>query len=156
MTAAAPAGYSREANFNKVDGHLPDDSHSDFVRRVRERLEALGMSEAELAKRLGYRSRGTVNHWMHGESSPPVRELKRIAKALECRACELVLEDGEVAPPPVEGEIPPGTIVAVVPKDNPLHKVADVAAKTGMRVMLATKDDVARQKRKSRRKKSTR
>ncbi len=54
-----------------------------FYERIRERREKLNMSQEELAKRLGYKSRSSINKIEIGENDIPQSKIKAFADALQ-------------------------------------------------------------------------
>lgn len=64
--------------------------------RVRERREAAGLTQAELAQRV-YVSRQTVNNWETGKTLIDVQSLAIVADELETSASELLGEHGTSA-----------------------------------------------------------
>lgn len=64
--------------------------------RVRERREAAGLTQAELAQRV-YVSRQTVNNWETGKTLIDVQSLALVADELETSASELLGEHGTSA-----------------------------------------------------------
>lgn len=56
-----------------------------LAARLRTALEAAGISQNELARRIGA-DRGTVSRWLSGETSPSFTMVKRIAKELAISA----------------------------------------------------------------------
>jgi transcriptional regulator with XRE-family HTH domain len=54
-----------------------------FFERIRERREKLNMSQEELAKRLGYKSRSSINKIEIGENDIPQSKIKAFADALQ-------------------------------------------------------------------------
>ena len=61
--------------------------------RVRERREAAGLTQAELAQRV-YVSRQTVNNWENGKTLIDVQSLTLVANELGTSASELLGEHG--------------------------------------------------------------
>ena len=61
--------------------------------RVRERREAVGLTQAELAQRV-YVSRQTVNNWENGKTLIDVQSLELVANELGASASELLGEHG--------------------------------------------------------------
>ena len=57
----------------------------DFARRVRRLREALGLTQADLAARLGVTAT-TVHRWERGVYTPTIRTLKRAVEKLEREA----------------------------------------------------------------------
>lgn len=60
------------------------------LRKMRERC---GITQTELARRLGIRQ-NTITQWESGRRSPRVSEIARLADAVECTLDEL-LREGE-------------------------------------------------------------
>ncbi len=63
-----------------------------FIRSKRERV---GLSQAEIAKRMGYGTPQFVSNWERGVSLPPVSSIKKLAALLDVSAeglFELILE----------------------------------------------------------------
>lgn len=60
--------------------------------RIKERREELGMSQEELARRLGYKSRSSINKMELGIQDVPQRKIKEFARALNC-TIGFLLED---------------------------------------------------------------
>lgn len=56
--------------------------------RIRARREALGISQAELARRVGV-VKMSVSQWERGETMPTADKLPTIAAVLECEVVEL-------------------------------------------------------------------
>jgi len=58
---------------------------SDLLKKARENS---GLSQAEVARELGYTSPQFVSNWERGLSSPPVPKLKKL-----CKMYELAMDD---------------------------------------------------------------
>lgn len=54
-----------------------------FGSRIKNRREELGLSQQELAKRMGYRSRSSINKIELGKNTVSLSKLARLAEALE-------------------------------------------------------------------------
>lgn len=67
--------------------------------RIRERRESLGMTQSELARKVGYKSRSSINKLEKDDKNGVSREqLYKIAKALRVTPSYLMgWEDGEIA-----------------------------------------------------------
>jgi len=76
------------------------DSHDIFVRNLRILMGKQGMTAAELARRLGLKTRGAVSHWLNGLSGPDLRTLGRIAEIFDVPVAELFVEEDATTPPP--------------------------------------------------------
>lgn len=57
--------------------------------RIREKREALGLTQEELAKRLGYKSRSSVNK-MENSRELPIKKVERMAEILGCTPAYLM------------------------------------------------------------------
>jgi transcriptional regulator with XRE-family HTH domain len=55
----------------------------DTARRIGLRITALGITDADLCRRMGLNT-GQVGRWIRGESMPSARQLGPLAAALEC------------------------------------------------------------------------
>ncbi len=64
--------------------------------RAKERMDALEMSYADLARLLGY-ERQAVGHWFRDRGAPSMKDMHRIAAALGINVAELISEDAEIA-----------------------------------------------------------
>lgn len=54
-----------------------------LYKRIKERREYLGLTQDELAKKLGYKSRSSINKIEVGENDIPQSKIEQFAKALE-------------------------------------------------------------------------
>ena len=61
--------------------------------KIKELREQRGMSQDDLAKAVGYKTRSSIAKIEKGESDPSQKKLVRIAEALEVRPSELLGED---------------------------------------------------------------
>ena len=77
----------------------------ELYRNIRTRREALGMSQAELARRAGYTSRSTIARIERGDIDLSHAKIMEIAKALQTSAAELMGLDGIVPPEPSEHKV---------------------------------------------------
>ena len=57
-------------------------SDMELYKRIRNRREELGMSQDELAKKMGYKSRSSINKIEMGENDIPQSKISAFAKAL--------------------------------------------------------------------------
>lgn len=55
----------------------------EIYKRIRSRREELGISQEELAKRLGYKSRSSINKIEKGENDIPQSKIVAFARALQ-------------------------------------------------------------------------
>lgn len=68
---------------------------SELYRRIRARREELGMSQEELANKLGYKSRSSINKIEKGENDIPQSKIVSFAKALQTTPEFLMGWDGK-------------------------------------------------------------
>ncbi len=71
-----------------------------LAQRIRQRRESLGLSQEELAARLGYRSKSSINKIEKGVNDIPQSKIAAFAAALETTAAYLLGLEAETAPPP--------------------------------------------------------
>lgn len=71
--------------------------------RIKSRREALGMSQEELAKKVGYTSRTTIVKIEKGENNLRQTKIVEFAKALECEPTWLIGLDKPQTPEYVPG-----------------------------------------------------
>lgn len=86
--------------------------------RIKERREQLNLSQEELAKRMGYKSRSSINKMELGIQDVPQRKIKEFAKALNC-SIGFLLEDEPPAP-----KLPAGIFIPKMQKVPKIGKVA--------------------------------
>ena len=67
-------------------------------KKIKERRLELNMTQDELAKRLGYKSRSTINKIELDKNDVSQSKLIRIAKALECSPTDFLNIEGEKDP----------------------------------------------------------
>jgi len=96
----------------------------EIYKRIRARREELGTSQEELAKRMGYRSRSSINKIEKGENDIPQSKIVAFAKAL--RTTPEALMGWEQSPAPASGDLPDLT-----PKDEReiMHLMDDMKEK---------------------------
>ena len=73
---------------------------SDLSTRVRLRREQLGLSQQELAQRMGYRSRSSITKLEKGINDLPQSKVEELAQALETTPAALLGLDAPCACPP--------------------------------------------------------
>lgn len=83
----------------------------EIYKRIRARREELGISQEELAKRMGYKSRSSINKIEKGENDIPQSKIVAFAKAL--RTTPEALMGWEQSPAPASDDLPDLT-----PKDE--------------------------------------
>ena len=78
---------------------------ADLYYRIRARREELGMSQDDLAKKMGYKSRSSINKIELGENDIPQSKIEAFAKALETTTSWLMgwSEQKENPQPKAEG-----------------------------------------------------
>ena len=76
----------------------------EIYKRIRARREELGISQEELAKRMGYRSRSSINKIEKGENDIPQSKIVAFAKAL--RTTPEALMGWEQSPAPASDDLP--------------------------------------------------
>lgn len=96
----------------------------EIYKRIRARREELGISQEELAKRMGYKSRSSINKIEKGENDIPQSKIVAFAKAL--RTTPEALMGWEQSPAPASGDLPDLT-----PKDEReiMHLMDDMKEK---------------------------
>ena len=62
-----------------------------FPKKLRERLDTLKVSQKDFAKNIGTTTT-TVQRWLTGENSPPLKKIDAIASLLECTPESLLLD----------------------------------------------------------------
>ncbi len=70
---------------------------SELSQKIKARRQALGMSQDELAKRLGYHSRSSVNKIESGKNNISLSKMQELARALETTPAELLSENSVLA-----------------------------------------------------------
>ena len=73
---------------------------SELARRVRQRRAELGMSQEELAARMGYRSKSSITKLEKGVNDLPQSKVEELAQALETTPAALLGLDAPCACPP--------------------------------------------------------
>lgn len=76
----------------------------EIYKRIRARREELGISQEELAKRLGYKSRSSINKIEKGENDIPQSKIVAFAEAL--RTTPERLMGWEQSPAPASNDLP--------------------------------------------------
>lgn len=90
-------GYREE--FNHLDGYTRNISHRDifqyddeqteFPRKLYEMMRDKGFTQTDLAYEAGI-SQGSISGYLAGSSSPSLDQLRKLARALDCRIIELI------------------------------------------------------------------
>lgn len=60
-----------------------------FGQRIRQSREQAGMTQAELARSVGYKDRNAAWQWEHDKQMPPLSTLPLLAEALGVDTCWL-------------------------------------------------------------------
>ena len=81
-------------------------SDTDLSSRIRQRREQLGLSQEELAARMGYRSKSSITKLEKGVNDIPQAKLEELAAALETTPAYLLGLDVP-CPPPGFAPLPP-------------------------------------------------
>ena len=76
----------------------------EIYKRIRARREELGLSQEELAKRMGYKSRSSINKIEKGENDIPQSKIVAFAQAL--RTTLEALMGWEQSPAPASDDLP--------------------------------------------------
>ena len=87
---------------------------SDLSTRVRLRREQLGLSQEELAQRMGYRSKSSITKLEKGVNDLPQAKLEELAAALETTPAALLGLDAPCACPPGFEPLPAMAMVPLV------------------------------------------
>ena len=66
-----------------------------IYKRIRQRREELGLSQDELAKKMGYKSRSSINKIEKGENDIPQAKIEAFARALDTTTAYLLGIDEE-------------------------------------------------------------
>lgn len=64
---------------DRKDNHMPKNSFGSFPLFLRERRLAAGLSQGDVAKKLGYGSPQFVSNWERGLSLPLIESLREVA-----------------------------------------------------------------------------
>ena len=75
-------------------------SDTDLSSRIRQRREQLGLSQEELAARMGYRSKSSITKLEKGINDLPQSKVEELAQALETTPAALLGLDAPCACPP--------------------------------------------------------
>lgn len=84
----------------------------DIYHRIRARREALGLSQEELARRLGYKSKSSINKIEMGINDIPQSRIAAFASALETTTAYLMGVDSAAQPPLPANAEPVGSFVS--------------------------------------------
>ena len=77
-------------------------SDTDLSSRIRQRREQLGLSQEELAARMGYRSKSSITKLEKGVNDLPQSKVEELAQALETTPAYLLGLDAPCPPPGFE------------------------------------------------------
>ena len=78
-----------------------------FASLARARLKQLGLTQQDLANRLGYKTQGGVSSYLTGRRTPTLTVVYAWARALECSPRDLVPEEAPAEDPVQQPEAPP-------------------------------------------------
>ncbi len=87
---------------------------SELSRRIRQRRNELGLSQEELADRMGYRSKSSITKLEKGVNDLPQSKLEELAAALDTTPAWLLGLDVSSAPPPGFEPLPAMTRVPLI------------------------------------------
>lgn len=82
---------------------------SDIYQRIKARREELGLTQEDLAKRMGYKSKSSINKIEMGKNDIPQSKVVAFAKALETTTAYLMGDDSAKTPIPAGFEPLPET-----------------------------------------------
>lgn len=85
VSPAILMGWERELNEQEKE-----DSNIEIAQKIKERREYLNLSQEDLANKLGYKSRSSINKIEMGLSDIPFSKIKDFAKALETTPAHLM------------------------------------------------------------------
>lgn len=74
-------------------------------QRIKQAREALGMTQAELARRMGYSARSTINRIENGSQAFPMKKLDKFAQVLDVTPAYLIGLTPEDIPDGVNKEL---------------------------------------------------
>lgn len=89
-----------------------------MTHRLKEAREAMGISQADLANRIGS-TQGAVAHWENGVRRLKSPFLERIAKELRISAAELLGYEVDFMPVPVLGQVAAGPWIEMFESHDP-------------------------------------
>jgi transcriptional regulator with XRE-family HTH domain len=104
---------------------VPLPPHRTVGARIAARRAALGLTQGDLADRLGLASPETISRYERGEREPRVSTLSRIAEALGVHVNTLVADDDD--PPPAAPPEPAPPSSAAAPADPAVDGMRAVA-----------------------------
>lgn len=87
---------------------------SDLSARIRLRREALGISQEELAQRMGYRSKSSITKLEKGINDIPHSKVEELARALETTPAYLLGLEPQASPPPGFEALPAMVMVPLI------------------------------------------
>ena len=59
-------------------------------KKIRKQMHMADVDSSELAKKLGYSDRSTINRWARGQSMPSYENLVNMAIVLNCKIRDIV------------------------------------------------------------------
>lgn len=87
---------------------------SELSARIRLRREALGISQEELAQRMGYRSKSSITKLEKGINDIPHSKVEELARALETTPAYLLGLEAQTSPPPGFETLPAMVMVPLI------------------------------------------
>lgn len=85
VSPAILMGWERELNEQEKE-----ENNTEIAQKIKERREYLNLSQEDLANKLGYKSRSSINKIEMGLSDIPFSKIKDFAKALETTPAHLM------------------------------------------------------------------
>ena len=98
----------------------------ELYKRIRQRREELGLTQDELAKRMGYKSRSSINKIEMGENDIPQSKIVQFAKALETTPGDLMGWDTEKSAPQATEKNPNAFDIFSIPNILPVPEMRKI------------------------------
>lgn len=70
----------------------------ELYKNIKDRRRALGLTQTELAQKVGYSEKSSIARIENGLIDMPLSKVQEFAKALDCTASELMGDDGIIDP----------------------------------------------------------
>lgn len=90
------------------------------IFRIRELRQRMGLTQRQLADRLGLKSPSTITMWEHGSRNPPSIMLPNLAQVLGCSISDLFVEEQDTTPKEEIQCRPPARIFTRPPEKLPV------------------------------------
>ena len=103
----------------------------ELYKRIRKRREELGMSQEELAKKMGYKSRSSINKIEMGENDIPQSKIATFAKVLLVSEAWLMGYDDQI-----KNEDPD-----IIERDSILEEIDEILRRNGWSLSCESYDD---------------